>query len=359
MKRCRASFAVGAVIAVLLLTAAGNVVASSPSASNSAKNLLAGSPRVQVSGGSGNPTLVATCQSNNSEYYGSYDPADGYLYFSSGESLIYIVSPLCHVVKTITTRAGSSDFGVAYDPLTKEILVTDEGEGLAFVLQGTKLVKTVNLGKDAYFPSFEAWDGAIDAMLVAGDYGGGVDLVYLTLVDGATRAKVVLNDFDTENSPSAVLVADGYIFSAGDTVNVFNERTLAYIGTFPIIGSTENSLAWDPLNNTVVLGEQTDGVSTSRSVLFLNANSIQSGRFTFEYLTTHNILYGGAADVAYSPADHDVYITAAGGVDVWALTSSGSLYHVYLENYGGVNGLVYDPSIHEMYVCGDFLYVVS
>jgi len=271
---------------------------------------------------------------------------------------VVIVAPTCTIVKTITSIGLGQLNGIAYDPSTKDMVALDLA-GFADVIHGTEWVKKVTLyahGSNS-FPYSDAWDPAVGAMLIA-NAGNGVDLLYLATVNGSTKAAVVLDAFDNGNDPTEILVADGYVFSAGNHVDVFNERTLRYLGSF-YIGNIFSAIAWDPLNRTVVVGEVT-GVAP-HEVYFLNADSVATRTFTSHNLPVRNVLTAGVGGLAYSPYDHDLYISALGGQDVWILSPFGSLQHVYLRGGGGfVFGLAYDPADHDVYAAtGGILFVLS
>lgn len=305
------------------------------------------------------PHAVTNCLSSGEEpYYDTYNPDNGYVYADDGGQQLFVVKTPCNLIRTVAFSDNGLS-GLGYDPVTKEIVVANCGATPeAAVFQGTSLVKVVTLrnGSSYTCPTDVAWDGAIGAMLVS-DGGGGVDLLYLTEINGTTRAATIINAFDVGNGPGALLVADGYIFASGNQVDVFNARTLGYVGSFAIAGGPPSlALAWDPLNDTVVLGRT--GYAAPQSLFFLNANSIASHRFTFHNLPVHHILSGGVGGVAYSPFNHEVYFSAEGGGDVWALSPSGILTHVFL-GFGGISDLAYDSANHDLYACAFDLYVVS
>ena len=305
------------------------------------------------------PHVVTSCLSSGQEpYYDAYDPGNGYVYADDGGQQLFVVKAPCKLIKTVTVSDNGLS-GLGYDPVTKEMVVANCGATPEVdIFQGTSVVKEVSLRNGSSFtcPTDVAWDGAIGSMLVS-DSNGGVDLLYLAEVNGTTRAATIINAFDVGNSPGALLVAHGYIFESGNQVDVFNERTLSYVGSFPVAGGPPSlALAWDSLNDTVVLGRT--GYAAPQSLFFLNADSIASHRFTFHSLPVHNILSGGVGGVAYSPFNHDIYFSAVGGEDVWVLNPSGVLSHVFL-GFGGVSDLAYDSTNHDLYACAFDLYVVS
>lgn len=306
--------------------------------------------------------VVASCPVE-AAWSDAYDAANGYVYVASAYGGVFVVKPPCTVVRSILPNALG--FGTIYDPVTRDIVVTDSADVVAYVIHGSAVEKAVNLGFDLqheHCPDFEAWDAAVESILIADGCpsvgppsGGGVDILHLTTTGGTTHASVRLDAFDRNNGPTAVLVADGYVFSAGNVMDVFDEKTFKFIGDFPVngpgnpVGGT-NTLGWDPLTQTVILGR---GDVTGRgSVVFLNATSIASGKFTFSYLSAPGILDSGVGGVAYSPSTHNVYLTAYGGNDVWELSASGELSHIYLGQYAAAQGLAYDPTNANMYVCG-------
>ncbi len=357
--------AIGVVLTVLLgAVSVGSVVTSSVSA-HSAVTLSA----TQV------PRLISSCLSNE---YGTlaavFNPSNGYVYVADGYSGVVVVKPPCTFVKSIPALVNRSEgfafvTGVSYDPLTHEVVAvsptTEESAGLTYVwvIHGTTLAKKVDLG-DSQFAFSAAWDPALLAFLIPNScctYSSGVDILYVTEVNGTTRVAVILNAFDRGNLPQRVFVADRYVFAMGNRVDTFSDRTLNYLGSFDLSAAPGCggcvSMAWDPLNHTVLVGLM--ATSPSKAVYFLDANSVASRTFTFRSLPIHDILKNGAGGVAFSPADNDVYITAAGGSDVWFLSTSGLLQHIYLGTSAGLGGLAYDPVSHDMYVCGSDLYGVG
>ena len=313
--------------------------------------------------------VVARCPNLGGASVDAYDPADGYLYVGQGfaPAQIFVVEPPCHVLKTIHSSrpalSGEVD-GFVYDPLTKEIVAFDSG-GLAYVLKAATLVDTVNLGASTFHcPSLGSWDPDLVTILVADYCGGGVDLLYLSVVNGTTKGSAILDVFDQGNLPEGVLDADGYIFAAGNLIDVFDQRTLAYIGSFALTVIPTGyltELAWDAFNHTVVVGTGFDFSFQSRdAVYFLHVDSIRTHAFSFGRLPAHDILNDGAGGVAYSPANHAVYVSAAGGSDVWTVSPPGSLQHIYLQKFGGLGWIAYDPANQDLFVTGPFaMYVVT
>jgi len=265
-----------------------------------------------------------------------------------------IVQPPCTVIKSIPLRPYASAVGVAYDPVTRQVVVTDEGNGIAYVLQRTSIVKTVSLGGESRCPYTEAWDPSLGAILVSDVCGGGVDVMRLSLVHGVTESRVHLNDFDASNYATGLLVADGYVFSAGRVVNVYDAATLRFVGAFPVVSTGDGTdlctcvnVAWDSLNHTVVY---TDPGAYPTRILFLNADSIATHQFTFSRL--HARYMAGAGAVGYSPMTRDAYTGAAFGNNVYAMNSTGSLHRVYLGENAQPYEMTLDPLNGAMYVTG-------
>ena len=358
-------FAVATLTTILLLMAVvGSAMGSTATRSNVNTNSLDGSRMGIHSIKSAGSSVLDRCDVSTAQA-SVFDPANGYVYVSS-DGPISVIKPVCTVIATLTPTYGA--FALAYDPLTKEVVATAAAfseENFAYVLAGTSLVATVKLGPSLNCPISAAWDPAISAILI-GNEGcgpGGVSVLYLALVNGVTHAAVIEDAFDSASADTSLLVADGYIFSAGSDVNVFNDRTFAFVGQFAVsqftLDGAFNHLAWDPLNDTVVLGI-TEAPSIA-SVLFLNASGIPAGHFDFQRFKTVGILSGGVGGTAYSPTTQSVYLSAADGNDIWELSKSGELTHVYLGKIVAPEGLAYDPTSHEMYVCGEnsnTLYVI-
>jgi DNA-binding beta-propeller fold protein YncE len=357
------------IVLLFVFSSAGAAIASPFTAANAVAIRSGSSAGPAPSIDSANSGVLARCLFSDYLSADAYDPADGYIYaLGSGEFgnvVIVIVEPPCTEIKSIVT--GTPDYsdlaGVAYDPLTKEMIVTDIFAPAIYVLQGTSIVKTLpgvfNGGKNP------AWDGAIGSLLIP-DLTG-VSVLHLYEVQGTTRATVAFDRLDPSdcvtygNCPSAVLVADGYIFAAGNDyvspsppggngVDVFNDRTLAYVGSFHL-GDFANwdELAADPLDHSVVLGRGV--VASGDSVLFLDVNSIASHKFTVIHFSAQDERrIGGAVwAVAYSPAMKTVYVTTAGD-EVWAFSQSGVLTQITLGKNASVYGLTYDPVGRDMYV---------
>jgi hypothetical protein len=378
-RRVRSGVSATVLVVLFMLSFAGAAVGS-PSALSIVRADVFGAPdAVATSTESASTGVLTSCSVAQVAWTDAYDPADGYVYAAGGNG-ISILKPPCTVVKTVIPP-GYAEVGLyapafpgtAYDPITKEIVVTGATVGFAWVLQGTSLVETVWLGGTYgnICPGFEAWDPSTDALLIADDGGsgceggdgpGGVIVLHLSIVDGVTQASVVISAFDRGDFATDVLVADGYIFTAGNGVKVFNDRTFAYLGKFADggYGASQldilSTLAWDPLNETVVLGlgdyYPGEGMGAGGSVHFLNTEGVKSGKFTSSDFPTDGILYGGVGGVRYSPATHDVYLTAYSGPEVWELSGTGELTHVFLGTGAGELGLTYDPLNHDMYVCG-------
>lgn len=260
------------------------------------------------------PKVITSCPDLAGAITDTYNPKNGYRYVGEGSAPaeILVVKPFCHVIKTIpSSRPLLSEWvdGFVFDPLTDEMVAFDAG-GLAYVLQGTSLVDTVSLGAPSlHCPSLGSWDSALSTIAVADYCGGGVDLLYLSEVNGTPKGTTVLEAFDHGNQPEGVLDAGGYIFAAGYLIDVFDQRTLAYLGSFglgviPTGYLTE--LAWDALNHTVVIATAFDFSSQSRdAVYFLHIDSIRTHAFSFGRLPIHDILNNGAGGVAYSAANGD------------------------------------------------------
>jgi hypothetical protein len=328
------------------------------------------------------PHLVTSCLKNQFPLDDAFDPANGYVYigiFGSSND-VGIVKPPCTVLKAIPLSPlnATPPLAWAYDPITREMVGV--GFGFAWVFEGTSLVKRVNFiaGDIACNPSLGiptlgiAWDPALDAMLISNSgcgndppqscgNGGSISLLYMTKVSGITKTAVIYNAFDCGNQPEAVFAVDGYVFSAGLRVDVFNDRTLGFLGSFPL--SAEEGitygvyLTWDPLNQTVLLD---DGYG---NLYFLDAHSVATGHFTYSYFALPD--NSPAGGVTYSYSNQDLYIgsypnSGVGPAFIWLLSSSGALELVKLHEGGlGIQGLTYDPTTHYVYACGLSLFVIS
>jgi DNA-binding beta-propeller fold protein YncE len=353
---------IAASIGILFLFSSMGAALASPVVSlRSLENSAGASPVRGAVSGPANRSILSSCPLVGAIGPLVYDPEDGYLYvgalhnLSTPGSLVYVVRPPCDVVASVNISGGIGFSGMAYDPSSGEVVLGPTVYStVAYVFQGSSLVANFTLqqfGPACLLDSPVTWDPVIDAILVG--VCGAVTLLYLSVVNGVTIAKITPNAFAINDFPTALLVADGYIFLGSNTVFVFNDRTLALVGSFPQLtiygGGFCTSLAWDPMKNSVVVGVCV-GNSVIGPVVFLSAAGLATGHFTFSRLKAPGILAGGVGDVAYSPTTREVYLTAALGNDVWEVSESGALTHVYLGQDSEPFPLVYDPSNHDMYV---------
>ena len=299
------------VVLLFLLSSTANAIAYlSPTRESLARSSEVSPARDAVNGPVGHAVL-SSCPLAGAIGPEVYDPTNSYLYIGAfypqgvPGSLVYIVKPPCGVIATVNITGGIGLSGMAYDPLTREVVVGPTVEStIAYVIEGTVLVANITLlpfGPTCFEGSPTVWDPAADAVLIG--ICAGVTLLRLAIVDGVTTMRVIPNAFAVGDYPTALLVADGYIFAASETVLVFNDRSLAYIGSFPrqaIDGGFCTSLAWDPLLDSVVVGVCI-GNPVIGPVVFLGANGIGSGHYTVSRLKAPGILNGGVGDVAYSP----------------------------------------------------------
>lgn len=313
-------------------------------------------------GAPGSSTATITrCAVGSFPEYGAVDASNGYIYIANsgnnGGGSISIIKPPCTKVGAIIPptppESPATPWGVVYDPFTSEVVVSDAVNGVAWVVQGLTIVKTIQLGGFGEQLGLGAWDPQAEAVLIP-DAAVGVDVIDLTLAHGVTQVHVQLGAFDTNlNGPTNLLVADGYVFSGGQNIDIFDAKTFHPEGSFPVPQGSASltSMAWDPLSGEAILGELS--TSTSHAAVFLNANSIATHKFTFHFLNARNILDGGAAGVAYSSADQSVLLAAFHGSDVWILSSSGELSHVYMPNTpGGLGELFTDSANGAVYLVG-------
>ena len=294
----------------------------------------------------GVPSPVTSCSVGGTPSQVAYDPLNHYLYVASG-NLISIVSSPCHVVATIYGADTIFD-GVAYDPHTKSVLVSEAYSGQLFVVSGTSVIGS--FGGSFCSPGPMAWDSAIDAMLVV-DSCGQIDEVFGTTPSATTSFG--------ECSPVAIAVAAGYVWVSDDcgapySVDVFSDSTLLGVGAFSL-PTAPSGLAWDPVNHTVLVGSL-----FTHWMYVLYPATVATHVFKNTTFPLGTLL--GTGGVTYSPWSHFMYVTGRVGNYLWTVSSSGAVHHFDL-GYGS-NGMlmVYDPSNHYVYVCGSGtgrLYVVS
>ncbi len=382
----RALVGIGATVLLLLLSSTLVGLARSAPTQQQFPSLSNSSDSQATHAAASGPHRIASCLPNGATFGwpkvdAAYDPADGYMYVAVFDALtvpygeIFVVQDPCTVVKKIILPYGADVYGpgtMAYDPVIKAMVAIDDFNQVADILRGGQLVQSFGgFGQyPSHVPHSIAWDPSRGVMLV-GDLIGpvnGVDLLYLNESNGTLSHAIVLDAFDHGNAPNSILVADGYIFSTGNRVDVFNDTTFAYVGTYPNLSGFWD-LTWDPLNDTVVGAYAFAPYPPhpeNYSLVFLNVSSIQHNSFTYRFLHTTDILIDGIGGVAYSPSDHNIYFDAEGGYDLWYLTPHGKLGHVWIENppKGGYGdgilwGVAYDAENQDMYVCGSSLYVVS
>jgi hypothetical protein len=340
-------------MAVFILLMASSAAVASPLG-------IGGSVR-EASNGSAHH-LLASCALGMFPAYADIDASNGYIYVANSGNLgggsISVIQPPCTEIATIIPPPlpdyPATPVGVVYDPLTHEIVVPDGDNGVAWVIQGLSIVTTINLGGFGEQLGQGAWDSSVGSVLIP-DAVTGVDVIHLTLVHGATKVSVRVAAFDNKlNGPTNLLVADGYVFSAGQAVDIFSASTFLPEGQFAFPPGGLNSLtsiAWEPQTRQAVLGELS--TNTPQAVIFLDAGSIATHKFTFHLLKARDILQGGATGVAYSPDDRSLYMSADLGSDVWILGPTGALDHVYVPHSQGLGAdVIYDPSSHSVYAVG-------
>ncbi len=325
-----------------------------------------GANAIQVTGTS-NSMLKASCNIGETPLYAGFDPANGLIYVDMGPTMsspndsIIILEPPCNIIKTISLPSSESGpCGVVYDPVVKEVVVGDEvgnaGQGVGYLIKGISLVRTIPLGGDEdHTPCALTWDPAIKSVLFS-DTSRGIDTVELSITSGKLNVETNLDAFDRNSFTVAALVQDGYLYCANadinDQVRVYDASTLSLIGDFnftPHYGAI-NSIAWDPLNRSVVLGLY--GGNAQRVVAFLDSSSIAMGKFSHSFLYARGIFDQGVSSVVYSPSTQLLYFGVAAGDDVWMLSQFGTLSHVYLGGSDGVTALVYDSLNQNVYAVG-------
>jgi DNA-binding beta-propeller fold protein YncE len=346
-----------------LLPSEGSSIASPASTQGFATNPSTGSPVQVVVNGVANQAILSSCSFGWYAISDALDLANGYLYVSAFNqslgSFVSIVRLPCQVVATVSLEWGASK--LAYDPSTREIVATpglESERNLVYVLHGTSLAATVHLGDFLACPYSVEWDPAIGGLLIGNSGfcgGGGISILHLVLVNGVTKSSVISDVFDSASATTDMLVADGYVFTVGNTLGVFNDRTFTYLGSFVVFGCFFSPIAWDPVKNAAVhqmCGPDSEGQPVEQ-VVFLSANSIPTRQFSFTELRAPGILEGGAGGLAYSPETRELYLSASGGNDVWELSESAKLTHVYLGQNANLGQLTYDPRNQDVYVLGD------
>jgi DNA-binding beta-propeller fold protein YncE len=308
-------------------------------------------------------------------FLAAFDPADGLVYVEMTNGNIVVVKPPC----TPLTSIGGGAYGVpVYDSTLKLMVLIPtafNGSVAVYVVAGTSLIATVTIISSYYCPFTGTWDPDANVVLITSLLCAqqGITVIHLSLVNGIVEGSAQQNvpEFDNGAPFDQLLVADGYIFAAsggvvGPDVWVYNATTFTFVGAYSMSWSILDSwetLAWDPLRNAVIWGLAEPFVPTP-TVLFLEVKGIPAGHFGFYKLKANepNFLSGGAGSVAYSPSTRQIYITAAGGNDVWEVSNSGKLSHVYLGKLAGPSGLAYDSANGGMYVCAtdaSMLYLID
>jgi DNA-binding beta-propeller fold protein YncE len=335
-----------AALAVFAFAASGPVSARASGGSSSPR------PTADLAGGSltastaAVSSVIAKCHVGDNPVGIAYDPLNHYVYVADNGpgggtgGAITILKASCHVVATIAlTSVSFTPYGVAYDPSTHNVLVSDDDYGYVFVLSGTSIVDVLT---GFCSPQAMTWDAQADAMLVV-DPCNAVDAIY-----GNTQQGVDTGAISSVCDASSVLDAAGYIWVTDEcapyTVDLFNPVTFALVGHFTI--STEpQALAWDPVNDTVLVGS-----AFGNTMHVLDPASVALNTYINTTFPLGKLL--GTGSILYSPTTHAIYVSDRAGSDVWKISSSGKVHHDFIASSADLEFMTYDVATTHIYVCG-------
>ena len=193
----------------------------------------------------------------------AYDPVNKDIYVANAGSMsVSVISTLTNkVIDTITVKANPH--GVAYDPANNEIYVANQGSGTVSVINAATntVIKELFPGGGAG-PENIAYDPANDNLYVTGG------LNTIAIIDGSTNT---VNEHLTVGSHPFGVAYDSthkrmYITNSfSNDVSVVNATTNTVIGTTIIpVGSRPFDIAFNPSNNATYV---TNSLSSTVSVV--------------------------------------------------------------------------------------------
>ncbi len=284
----------------------------------------------------------------------AYAPWDESLFVAADPATVDVVTPNSTYSFDYTVQAtigvGSSPFGVAVDPTTKQVFVTNSGSDNVTIISGTSLTTTGSLTVQGT-PQGIAFDTTDATLFVANNASGTVSVFHLN----ATPYKEV--NLTVGRNPvgvawdarsDLVFVAD----SGSDAVSVLDGDNGTLVATVGVGGHPDGIAVDNTTRRVYVTNRATSNVSVltdgSTGGIALNATIPVVGTV-------------GLQGVAYDPEDRTIWV-AAGYDDTVMINGTTQTVAGYL--WVDPEGAAYDPangdvcltnSVNSTFTCTAFL----
>ncbi len=255
----------------------------------------------------------------------AYAPWDTSFYIASGTSSVDVVQAGNYTVSA-TIPVGSDPFGVAVDPNTKQVFVTNSGSGNVSILSGTsaKVLGNITVQKD---PQGIAYDASNRTLYVANNQSGTVSVISVASDSVLTNVTVGSNPVGVawDNATDRVFVAD----SGSNTVSAIGTSNNQVLATIPV-GSNPDGVAVDNATDSIyVTNEESSNISV------LNASTL-SVKATIPVVDTD-----GLQGIAYDSRNGLIWVAGGYNFAIVVNTSTESVIDYLLVDPSGV---VYDPT---------------
>ena len=229
-------------------------------------NTVIGAPITVGSGAGSDPIGVAVNPNTNNVYVTNFN--DGTVTVIDGDP----TSPTFNTVIGAPITVGDNPTGVAVDPNTNDVYVANNGGGTVSVIDGlTNTVDPVSPITVGSFPLGVTVNPNTDNVYVANNGGDTV-----TVIDGLTNTVDLASPITVGSGPIAVAVNPNtnmvYVANAGDgTVTVIDGLTNTVDPVSPItVGSSPYGVAVDPTTNNVYVANNDGTVS----VIYGSTNTV-------------------------------------------------------------------------------------
>ena len=238
---------------------------------------------------------------------------------------------------TATIPVGSRPLGVAVDPATHTVYVTNTWDGTVSVIDEATRAVTATIPVGTY-PAGVAVDPAAGTVYVTNGTG-------VSVIDAATRAVTATIPVGTSPAGVAVDPSTHTVYVAnegGGTVSVIDAATRAVTATIPV-GSYPYGVAVDPATHTAYVTNFGDGtVSVIDEATRAVTATIPVG--------SDPVGVSDPAGVAVDPATHTAYVTNSRYDTVSVIDEATSAVIATIPGFASPIGVSVDPSTHTVYV---------
>jgi len=265
-----------------------------------------------------------------SPLFPAYDPYSGYVYVpNSGGSTVSVIYG-ASVVSGGTIHVGSNPHSVEYDPANHDLYVANYGSNNVSVISGLTVVATVSVGTE---PLFAVPGGSYVYVANEGGTTSGSVSVINANTNGVTSINAGTHPHYAVYDPSNLKT---YITNNGsNNISVINGT--AFVTTFSV-GSSPTFASYDPHDRCVYIVNQ-----ASNTVSVVSGTSVVTGG-TLNVGTTPKF-------VLYDPSDYQMYVTNSGTNNVSVLGGSGGITVVGSVSVGSQPlGMSFDGLLGEVYV---------